>query len=78
MQTNANAEISIIRSSRLVETGGYLIPIYIIFLHVCLCIWVFVTSFLALAKNAIGVASGEPGKARKRKRRSQSMKSFAK
>ena len=27
---------------------------------------VFATSFLALAKNAIGVASGDPGEARKR------------
>ena len=39
--------------------------IYIIFLHVCVFVCVFAT-FLALAKNAIGVASGEPGEARER------------
>ena len=35
-------------------------------LFVCLYVCVFATSFLALAKNAIGVASGESGEARER------------
>ena len=39
MQTNANAEISIIRSSRLVETGGYCYDlIFLRFYHATLVI----------------------------------------
>ena len=48
--------------------SGIIPNIYIIFLRVCLRICVrvcwFATSFLALAQNSIGVASGEPGEAR--------------